>query len=383
MAVLWIFSLVGISIYGGPVTYGLFWGLTLVPVISALYLIYVYVRFLLYQEVIVKSVVCGQPIPYYFVLQNDDVVTYTGVSVRLFDDFSAVAESPDNREYRLLPGERVRFDTSLTCKYRGEYQIGVKEVILTDLFRLFRVTYKVPSPVKASVIPRVEKLKELRSIADIVAFVSQETASPGEEPESAVRDYIAGDRLRQIHWKSSAREQKLKVRRLLGEEKQGIAVLCDTRRFAEEPVEYLPVENKMLEVLLAVSYYFAAGNTGVTVRYEQQDRERVLRVNGIDGFEALYREVSRMAFDLRGGSSGEMLTGNDSTRLLAGARAVFLIVHVMEDTLFSKAQELSARGTPVVVYVITGRDISEYIRLSSARLRIAAVPPEAGLEGVL
>ena len=46
---LWLLSLVAISFYGGAVSYGFFFGLTLVPVVSAVYLLAVYLRFKIYQ----------------------------------------------------------------------------------------------------------------------------------------------------------------------------------------------------------------------------------------------------------------------------------------------------------------------------------------------
>ena len=55
-----------------------------------------------------------------------------------------------------------------------------------------------------------------------------------------MRDYVAGDALKQIHWKATARAQALKVRNRTGEEKTGIAILCDTKRYSGDNREYLP-----------------------------------------------------------------------------------------------------------------------------------------------
>ena len=52
-----------------------------------------------------------------------------------------------------------------------------------------------------------------------------------------------GDAIKQIHWKATAREQKLKTRNRIGEEKRGITIFLDTRRESEEPYKYLPLEN--------------------------------------------------------------------------------------------------------------------------------------------
>ena len=39
---LWILSLVGISFFGGTISYGFFWAITFIPVISIVYLLFVY-----------------------------------------------------------------------------------------------------------------------------------------------------------------------------------------------------------------------------------------------------------------------------------------------------------------------------------------------------
>ena len=113
LLVSWLLSLICISFYGGTVSYGFFFGVTLIPVISLIYLVFVYFRFKIFQELGTRNVVCGEPVSYYFVLQNDDWFAFSGVSVRMFSDFSYVEEMPDELEYELLPGESFRYETRL------------------------------------------------------------------------------------------------------------------------------------------------------------------------------------------------------------------------------------------------------------------------------
>ena len=96
---LWVLSLIAISFYGGTVSYGLFFGITLIPVISLIYLACVYFRFKIYQETEKKNLVCGQPTPYLFILQNEDWFAYTGISVRMHSSFSYAEETFENAEY--------------------------------------------------------------------------------------------------------------------------------------------------------------------------------------------------------------------------------------------------------------------------------------------
>ena len=172
-------------------------------------------------------------------------------------------------EYELLPGDKFTHETKLVCKYRGEYEVGVKELVITDFFRLFRLRYPVPGAIRALVLPKLVRLRELNSIADLSVYLQREAFIRKTEPDVVVRDYAEGDSLRQIHWKATARERKLKVRNRTGEEKQGIVLFCDTKRYAKDAKKYLPVENKLLEVLLALGYFFAEKNMPYTVYFDQ------------------------------------------------------------------------------------------------------------------
>ena len=126
MLLLWILSLIAISFYGDTISYGLFFCVSLVPVISIIYLLSVFYRFRIYQEIQSRNITCKHPVPYHMALQNDSHIPFVGVSVVLFSDFSNVKELENATEFELYPGERHLLDTELLCKYRGEYEVGVR-----------------------------------------------------------------------------------------------------------------------------------------------------------------------------------------------------------------------------------------------------------------
>lgn len=379
--ILWILSLVAISFYGGAISYGFFFGLTLIPVVSLCYLILVYFRFRIYQEIESRTIICKQPMPYYFVLQNSEYYAFASISTRLFSGLSYVLEMPDDEEYELLPGDRYTCRTKLVCKYRGEYEVGVKEVIVTDFFRLFRLRYKLPSTIKALVYPRIIHKHELYSIQDMAAFQCHETPYRQTEPDVVVRDYIAGDALKRIHWKATAREQKLKTRNLLGEEKQGIAFLYDTKRYSKNMYEYLPLENQILETVLALGIFFAEKNTSFTVYYGQKGIQRK-QVEGMKQYENFYQETSRVVFDDREDVT-ELLGRLIEQGVLLKSNAFIVIVHEMNDRLMGMLQMLSAGGLSIMLYLVTDGNAEQYIRQGSSRLKILALPIEAELEELL
>lgn len=378
---LWILSLAVISCYGGAVSYGIFFGVTLVPVISLIYLAAVFFQLRILQQVESRNMVCGQPMPYFFVLQNDACFVFASIGVRLFSSFSYVEELPGDVEYELLPGDKYRFETMLACKYRGEYEVGVKEIIITDLFRLFRIHYRIPGTIKAIVLPKVTRIEKLHSIDNLSAVARRETQESHTEPDCAVRDYVKGDPVKQIHWKATAREQKLKVRGRVGEEKQGISLLWDTRRGSGNEKEYLPIENKILEAVLALGIYMAERNAAFTAFYGQNGMAWEY-VEGINGFDAFYKKVSGVIFDERENFE-EVLSEAMKQRAFLQSQVVFCVVSGMSEGIMRLAGQLDKAGTIIVLYVVTDENIEDYVKQSNERKRIIALPVEAGLEGGL
>lgn len=378
---LWLLSLPVISFYGGAVSYGFFFGVTLVPVVSAVYLLAVYLRFKIYQKLESRNVVCGQPVPYFFVLQNDDYFAFTSVGVRLFSSFSYVEKLPDGTSYELLPGDKYTFETKLVCKYRGEYEVGVKEIVITDFLRLFQISYRVPETIKALVLPRVVRVDELQCIADIADLLQRETYRAQTQADVVVRDYVAGDALKQIHWKATARAQALKVRNRTGEEKTGIVILCDTKRYSGDNREYLPLENKMLEVLLALTVYFAQRNMACDICYGQRGMVRC-HVQDLQDFDAFYRQAARIDF-----AKEEAVEETGRQALTEGVwqdcRILFFVLHMWSDAVWQMAEQIAAGGGIAVLCLVTDGNMDEYLKFGSERKRIVVVPVEAELEGKL
>lgn len=378
---LWVLSLAIISIYGGAVSYGIFFGITLIPVISLIYLAAVYFNLKILQQIENKNMVCGQAVPYLFILQNESLCVFAGIRVGMFSSFSMVEELPGNTEYELLPKDKKTFATKLTCRYRGEYEVGVKEIIMTDFLKLFQIRYQIPHAVKAQVLPRITRVTGLQSISGLTVLVRRESLREHSEADVVVRDYAAGDAVKQIHWKATAREQKLKVRNRTGEEKRGIALICDTRRYSKEERKYLPMEDKILETVIAIAIFLADKNIPFTAYYGQKGMITE-QVRGIGDFDGFYKNVSDICFD-KEENLHEILTLLASGGSLYESRIVFCVLHGIDDEILRIAEELDRAGIIMVFYVVTDENIDDYIRQSTERRRIIAVSMDAKLEGTL
>ncbi len=379
LLILWVLSLIGISFYGGAISYGFFWGITLIPVLSFLYLLFVFTQFRIYQEIDSRAIVTKQPMPYFFVLQNETYFTFASLSVRLFSDFSYVTDMTDDEEYELLPGDTYTYRTSLICRYRGEYEVGVREITITDFFRLFRLRYKNPGTIKALVNPRVIHKPEIKSLQDIVSVSASELYVNQNITDAVTRDYIPGDALKRIHWKASAREQKLKTRNMLGEREQEILLVYDIGRYSRKEEIYLPLENQILELVLALGAFLADKNIKYTAVWGQ---EQHFEVEGLGQFEHFYNLTSGVTFDEK--EKVEMLLqGLADSAVRFRYQTFVLVVHELNDRLFAIAQLLAAEGAYIVLYAVTDANMEEYSRQGNDRLKVIEIPVEGNLEELL
>ncbi|MEE3467595.1 MAG: DUF58 domain-containing protein [Eubacterium sp.] len=349
LAILWILSVVGISFFGGPVSYGLFTVLTLLPLISLIYLICVYFSFHIYQEPEAKHLVADHITPFTFILINEFHFGFVSVRVRFFSSFSRIIGLDDGVEYEFLPQTGVTKHTSLNCKYRGEYEIGIKTVELQDFFRLFRLSYRNREPRWVVVKPNTVELTQLRSVELSQAMARDALRNPSQK-DIPVRKYEPGDDLRQVNWKATARSGELLVHGRIGEEREGITILLGTSRHSRDPLAYLPVENKMLETAIALTLFFVKKNIPVR-SYHMADRLNEIRIPDLAQFEAYYERMSTVIF--REQSTEDVLLREVALRpAMFQCKTVFMVLRDWSPSVLTLAKRLHENNVFTVVYLV-------------------------------
>lgn len=378
---LWILSLAGISHYGGAASYGLFFALTLLPLISLLYLMITYFQFKIYQELRSADIICGQPMPYSLVLRNEGFFSISGIRLKLYTDFSKVADMEEGTEYALLPGDEYRYETTLTCKYRGEYPVGVEQVIFVDFLRLFSFRYTLSKKLQATVYPRVAELTEVTGITRQQTTPLLERSSLHQEPDVIVRDYIQGDSLKRIHWKNTARIGSLQVRNDVDEAGQEITLLFDTHRFGKSMPQYLPLESRILEVVVSLSKFFVKQNAHLSVYYGEHGLQRQMAHNS-QAFDNLYMQLSKVRFDATEDFTSLFRECYDKGCFLHTG-IVLIILHEPEEALLKLIQQLTLSGTTVLLYAVTDKELSNDIAEETLYRSITLLPTLAEWEGLV
>ena len=346
---LWVLSVIGISLKGGAVTYGCFAVLTLIPLLSLLYLLAVCMLFHIYQELEQRFVSVNEPVRYRFALVNEYPLQFVGIRVRFFSSFSSITDLDDATEYELKPNTRIEKETRLICKYRGEYEIGIKEIEIQDYFRLFRIRYRNKECIHAVVKPQLVKVDALGGIA--LSEAVRECRSRKNELDIISREYIPGDDSRFINWSQSARTASLMTRNMTGADHQEIAIITDTFRYSLHQAEYLPAENKILETALALSYYFSRNNISAAEYHLGQGLER-LTVEGTWKFEAFYEQISEIRFSSLHTHNilfESAVQGKD----ISDSSMAFLILSLWDTAIDTLLRELERSGLSVVICLIS------------------------------
>ncbi|MCR5687344.1 MAG: DUF58 domain-containing protein [Lachnospiraceae bacterium] len=264
LIILFVLALAGISFRGGPVPYIFFFLVLLVPAVCMLYILFVIASVRIYQRSDGRDMVCSRPSDFYITLTNETPISFSAVRIIFYSSFSQVTDIDDGAVYELAPHSSLTRRTRLMCRYRGEYLVGIKELVISDFLGLFSVRYRIKEPLSVIVAPANIKPERLRHGGEH-PDADRDSISRRTHPDIPVREYAEGDDAHLIHWKASAASGRLMVRELTGSEKSGIAVIMEAGRHSEKSEEYLPAENRVVETVLALSFYYMQNGVPIDV----------------------------------------------------------------------------------------------------------------------
>lgn len=369
--IMWIASLVLISFYGGPISYGIFFLLTFIPLVSFLYLIYTYLFFHMYQKVDSKWLVVDDTSPFYFTLVNDYHIIFTGIRVKFYADFSSITGLSEKTEYEFFPKSGITLETNLTCKCRGEYEVGIKTVVIEDYFRLLSLTYKNKEPLKVVVRPKIVRLEAL-NLADI-SLSNKDLDTISIEPDVLTRAYVLGDDIRQVHWGLSAKSGELMIRKRTGLEQLSIGVILINKREYDNPLEYLPIENKMLETVLALTMYVV--DKKIPVNHYHKGLDIITKsLSGVAEFDDYYELISGVSFESDFEVSG-FLYEVSTIRQLLDSKTVFIVTSSFDQSLTEVLSIYRGHNIDVVIYFI-GHELPKMLEaLSMPRVKVMLIGP--------
>lgn len=151
--------------------------------------------------------------------------TSGGLALERFGESQLPIEVPS-----LEPGESVIIETDLPTDERGVFAVGPLDVTRADPFGLVRSGDPDEEITNLYVHPQIHQLEPFPSgIARDLEGPEIGKALEGGVTFHTLRDYVHGDDLRQVHWRSSARSGKLMVRHNVDTHQPRSLVVLDNR----------------------------------------------------------------------------------------------------------------------------------------------------------
>lgn len=147
-----------------------------------------------------------------FTLRNTNILPKLWLEVR---DHSTL---PAHRASHVVPGlwprRNYTWQVETPCMVRGEFQLGPMTLISGDPFGLFLTPRRVAASERIIVYPATVPITRfalpigLLSGGDAQRHLTQHITTNA----ATVRDYVPGDSMNRVHWKSTARRGKLIVK---------------------------------------------------------------------------------------------------------------------------------------------------------------------------
>ncbi|MBI2918365.1 MAG: DUF58 domain-containing protein [Chloroflexi bacterium] len=248
---------------------------------------------------------------------------------------------------------------TIQCLTRGHFAFGPASIRSSDLFGFFGRQASKEKLDYLTVYPRVVPLESLGILSKEPFGDLRVRRHLFEDPVqvATTRDYAAGDPLRRIHWKATARVQRLQSRVFERTTSVDMAVFLDV---ATVPPPFWGVSEQRLETAVIAaasiaSFALSQGyRTGLYVNEPYQQSEQAVRLPPSDHPDQLGRILETLAH-VRGWPHPalEDILGREA-RGLPWAATVAVVTSVPTENLLAALIRLRRAGRRVALIVVGG-----------------------------
>lgn len=154
-----------------------------------------------------------------------------------------------------LPGQKKQFEYSLRPVQRGEYRFGKLNIFVSSPLRLVKKRLVFDQDQSVKVYPSFIQMRQYDFMA-----IDNRLKQPGlkrirrlghTQEFEQIKEYVAGDDVRSINWKATAKQSGLMVNQYQDEKAQPIYLLIDKGRVMKMPFEGLSLLDYSINTTLA------------------------------------------------------------------------------------------------------------------------------------
>lgn len=241
-----------------PILYSAAW--FLVTILAVLFFGDIYMLFNLKKGVSARRILTEKfsnsdenPIP--ITVKNNYKFT---IEAKLIDELPVQFQKRDFEQIiQLKSTENYNFEYSVKPVERGEYHFGNLNVFVSTPFRMVARRFKFQENEMVAVYPSYIQMKKYEFLAmsnRLTEFGLKKIRRIGHTLEfEQIKNYIAGDDVRTINWKATAKRNQLMVNQYQDEKSQPIYSIIDLGRVMKMPFEELKLLDYAINSTLAFS----------------------------------------------------------------------------------------------------------------------------------
>ena len=274
-------------------------------------------------------------------------------------------------------------------KYRGEYVLGITEARLYDFLGIFHFKLKKLPVCRVTVAPRRLILSENGALCnDETDSLRTQFTFFENDTFTSVREYADGDSLRRVHWKLSAKQDKLMVKQSDLNLSSSAAIIIDTSSDYADDVQAHCEIDALLEAALAVSRkIITEGSTAACAYHDDAEKTEIVTAQTADDFEYLYRKFS--VIPILGPEADLNALISESAQIIRDSGLAFVFSSRMKtETLRKALSEGLAPCTGIRLFLTSEKMEEGFMELVNTdnRIKVSYIDPEniaASLEAAL
>ena len=180
----------------------------------------------------------------------------------------------------LSPYESQSFGFALHFDHIGTYEAGLDHVVISDFLGLFTATVQNEKRSSINVTPRLHPVGGIRFSDDALMEASRAAKSvlADSMDYAYAREYVAGDPLKTIHWKLSARSDHYMTRLYEQYTNPGVCIVLDFYGPGTDADVLMTMFDTVVEAGFALADYSRSSGFATEMRFATKSGEhRVLR----------------------------------------------------------------------------------------------------------
>jgi hypothetical protein len=291
--VIYLFLLLIIYAYsysvGGDTIMLFLFTLLVAPIISGIHFLIIRNKILLDIEYSNEEIEKDGVIEVKLTMKNLSFIPIPYINIYMFLPENFRLQEAKMEMYSLGPYEEKIEYYTYNAKRRGVSVVGLEKIVIRDFFNFFKEDKlkhisEVATNKEVTVIPRLHHIKLTTQILQTTSQISSHAKSEKQsfsglnlcgEPGYELREFRPGDPLHKIHWKMSAKLDKLLIRKDECSEIAKKEIILDPNLFDKDKMKYIKsrflnivdekkekkynnaiglLEDKLFETLLAVCY---------------------------------------------------------------------------------------------------------------------------------